>query len=132
MPDGKPLRLEILDTAGTDQFAAMRDVYMRTGDGFILAYSICSLDTLNDLGALRKQLIKIRGREVVPIVLVGNKSDMEGLRSVGRKEVERIAEEWGVSFWETSALLGTNVEVAFKSCINIPTNPNDRRCCNIQ
>lgn len=131
MPNGKPLRLEILDTAGTDQFAAMRDVYMRTGDGFLLVYSICSLDTLNDLGALRKQLIKIRGREV-PIVLVGNKSDMEGLRSVGRREAERIAAEWGVTFWETSALLGTNVEGAFKSCINIPTDANDRRCCCIQ
>jgi len=38
--DGRQLMLEILDTAGTEQFTAMRDFYMKNGQGFVLAYSI--------------------------------------------------------------------------------------------
>ena len=47
--DGQQCMLEILDTAGTEQFTAMRDLYMKNGQGFVLVYSITAQSTFNDL-----------------------------------------------------------------------------------
>lgn len=52
--------LEILDTAGTEQFTAMRDLYMKNGQGFILVYSITAQSTFNDLQDLREQILRVK------------------------------------------------------------------------
>ena len=61
--------LEILDTAGTEQFTAMRDLYMKNGQGFVLAYSITAMSTFNDLHEIRDQILKVKDTEDVPIIL---------------------------------------------------------------
>lgn len=58
--DGTQCILEILDTAGTEQFTAMRDLYMKSGQGFLLVYSITSMVTLNDLEPLREQILRVK------------------------------------------------------------------------
>lgn len=57
--------LEILDTAGTEQFTAMRDLYMKTGQGFLLVFSITSSVTLTDLIELREQILRVKDGENV-------------------------------------------------------------------
>lgn len=63
--DGFQCMLEILDTAGTEQFTAMRDLYMKNGQGFLLVYSITSTATFNDLFELREQIVKVKDGETV-------------------------------------------------------------------
>lgn len=58
--DGQQCVLEILDTAGTEQFTAMRDLYMKSGQGFLLVFSITSVVTLSDLHDLRKQILRVK------------------------------------------------------------------------
>nr|CAI5832722.1 unnamed protein product [Callosobruchus analis] len=60
--DGQQCMLEILDTAGTEQFTAMRDLYMKNGQGFILVYSITAQSTFNDLQDLREQILRVKLR----------------------------------------------------------------------
>lgn len=62
--DGQQCMLEILDTAGTEQFTAMRDLYMKNGQGFILVYSITAQSTFNDLQDLREQILRVKVRIV--------------------------------------------------------------------
>lgn len=57
--------LEILDTAGTEQFTAMRDLYMKNGQGFLLVFSITSTVTLDDLFGLRDQILRVKDGENV-------------------------------------------------------------------
>ncbi|KAJ3121756.1 Ras- protein Rap-1b [Nowakowskiella sp. JEL0407] len=112
--DGQQCMLEILDTAGTEQFTAMRDLYMKNGQGFILVYSITSQATFNDLMDLRDQILRVKDTEKVPMVLVGNKSDLEDDRVVTRDQGGQLAAQWGsCSFFETSARRRTNVEEVF-------------------
>jgi GTPase SAR1 family protein len=65
--------LEVLDTAGTEQFTAMRDLYMKNGQGFALVYSITAQSTFNDLMDLRDQILRVkdsddvRGRVCAPV-----------------------------------------------------------------
>lgn len=111
--------LEILDTAGTEQFASMRDLYIKNGQGFVLMYSIVKADTFtDDVRPLRDQIHRVKGRiKDVPMVLVGNKCDLDGEREVPTKDGENLAQEWGCSFFESSAKTCHNVHEVFSKLI---------------
>lgn len=84
--------------------AAMRELYMKTGQGFLLVFSITSLSSLNELAELREQIIRIKDDENVPIVIVGNKSDLEEDRMVSRTRAFSLSQSWGnAPYYETSA-----------------------------
>eukprot|EP00013_Stygamoeba_regulata_P020903 CAMPEP_0177648956 /NCGR_PEP_ID=MMETSP0447-20121125/11109_1 /TAXON_ID=0 /ORGANISM="Stygamoeba regulata, Strain BSH-02190019" /LENGTH=142 /DNA_ID=CAMNT_0019151641 /DNA_START=403 /DNA_END=828 /DNA_ORIENTATION=- len=87
--DGQTYELEIIDTAGTEQFKAMRDLYMKDGQAFILVYSITSLGTFNELDEIKTQIMRIQDDEDVPMVLVGNKFDLQDKREVNRDDVNQ-------------------------------------------
>ena len=102
--DGQQCMLEILDTAGTEQFTAMRDLYMKNGQGFVLVYSITAQSTFNDLQDLREQILRVKDTEDVPMVLVGNKCDLEDERVVGKDQGLNMARQFNnCAFMETSA-----------------------------
>ncbi|KKF94260.1 Ras-related protein RSR1 [Ceratocystis platani] len=103
----------ILDTAGTEQFVAMRDLYMKTGQGFLLVFSITSDSSLTELASLRKEIIRIKDDDTVPIVIVGNKSDLEDQREVPRARAFAISQDWGSPYYEASARTRTNVDEVF-------------------
>jgi len=120
--DGTQCMLEILDTAGTEQFTAMRDLYMKNGQGFALVYSITSQSTLQDLQEIREQILRVKDTDDVPLVLVGNKCDLESERAVGREQGASLARSWGnTAFMETSA----------KSKINVSSIENKRKLAKI-
>ena len=137
--------LEILDTAGTEQFAAMRDLYMKNGMGFLLVYSITSQATFGDLQEIREQILRVKDTDDVPMVLVGNKCDLESDREVGREQGQSLARSWGnCMFMETSAKAKINVSEAFTDLVRqinnvIPQMPpqkqrqrDDSSCCGIK
>ncbi|KAH8548319.1 ras related protein 1b [Umbelopsis sp. PMI_123] len=112
--DGQQCMLEILDTAGTEQFTAMRDLYMKNGQGFILVFSITSMVTMNDLYELREQILRVKDTDNVPLVLVGNKCDLEEERMVSREQGMMLSQQWGGKpFYETSARQKINVDEVF-------------------
>ncbi|KAI4801009.1 ras-related protein RSR1 [Aureobasidium sp. EXF-8845] len=106
--------LEILDTAGTEQFTAMRELYMKSGEGFLLVFSITSSSSLKELSELRDQLVNLKDDPHVPIVLVGNKSDLEEDRAVSRAAAFAVSSGWGnVPYYEASARTRQNVSEVF-------------------
>ncbi|XP_066912706.1 ras-related protein Rap-1b-like isoform X1 [Clytia hemisphaerica] len=116
--DGQQAMLEILDTAGTEQFTAMRDLYMKNGQGFVLVYSITAQSTFNDLMDLRDQILRVKDTEDVPMVLVGNKCDLEDERVVGKDNGQNLAKQFGnCTFLETSAKMKINVNEIFHDLV---------------
>ncbi|KAI4177328.1 MAG: hypothetical protein LQ348_005824 [Seirophora lacunosa] len=112
--DGKQCILEILDTAGTEQFTAMRELYMKSGQGFLLVFSITSLSSLTELHELRDQIVRIKDDAQVPLVIVGNKCDLEEDRVVSKARAFAVSQSWGnVHYYETSARRRANVDEAF-------------------
>ncbi|CAK6445067.1 unnamed protein product [Pipistrellus nathusii] len=106
--------LEILDTAGTEHFTAMRDLYMKNGQGFALVYSITAQSTFNDLQDLREQILRVKDTEDVPMILVGNKCDLEDERVVGKEQGQNLARQWcNCAFLESSAKSKINVNEIF-------------------
>ncbi|TVY45614.1 Ras-related protein [Lachnellula subtilissima] len=125
--DGRQCMLEILDTAGTEQFSMhekeaiydsadslRRELYMKTGQGFLLVFSITSQSSLYELQELREQIIRIKDDDNVPIVIVGNKSDLEEDRVVSRSKAFAVSQSWGnAPYYETSARRRANVDEVF-------------------
>ncbi|KAK6047581.1 Ras family protein [Cooperia oncophora] len=94
----------------------MRDLYMKNGQGFVLVYSITAQSTFNDLIDLRDQILRVKDSDevVVPMILVGNKCDLEDERVVGKDQGQNLARQFGSAYLETSAKAKINVnEVVF-------------------
>jgi Ras-related protein Rap-1B len=88
---------------------------MKTGQGFLLVFSITSLSSLQELNELRDQIIRIKDDENVPIVLVGNKCDLEEDRAVSRARAFAVSQAWGnAPYYETSARRRANVDECFR------------------
>lgn len=116
--DKRPCTLEILDTAGVEQFTAMRELYIKNGQGFILVYSVTNPDSLKELLSLREQIIRIKENANVPIVLVANKSDLSAEREVTPEMGVQVANSWGrTPFYETSAKFCLNVDQVFTDLV---------------
>uniref|UniRef100_A0A0N4Z2X2 small monomeric GTPase n=1 Tax=Parastrongyloides trichosuri TaxID=131310 RepID=A0A0N4Z2X2_PARTI len=115
--DGELCMLEILDTAGTEQFTAMRDLYMKNGQGFVLVYSITAQSSFNDLMELREQILRVKDTENVPMILVGNKCDLEEERVVGKDQGQNLARNFNCSFMEASSKSKVNVQEVFYDLI---------------
>lgn len=89
---------------------------MKSGNGFLLVFSITSSSSLRELAELREQIVRVKdGDERVPLVLVGNKADLDEQRVVTRNRAFNVSQSWGGKpYYETSARKRTNVDEAFK------------------
>jgi len=105
--------LDILDTAGQEEYSAMRDQYMRTGEGFLCVYAITSRSSFDEISAFREQILRVKDEDHVPMVLVGNKCDLEEERQVPTSEGSDLAKSFNCPFIESSAKQRINVEEAF-------------------
>ncbi|TVY71481.1 Ras-related protein RSR1 [Lachnellula suecica] len=99
---------------GTSTYICNRELYMKTGQGFLLVFSITSPSSLYELQELREQIISIKDDDNVPIVIVGNKSDLEEDRMVSRSKAFAVSQSWGnAPYYETSARRRANVDEVF-------------------
>ncbi|KAJ8927656.1 hypothetical protein NQ314_019858 [Rhamnusium bicolor] len=115
--DGEPALLDILDTAGQVEFTAMRDQYMRCGEGFLICYSVTDRHSYQEASEYKKLIQKVRASEDTPLVLVGNKFDLHMQRKVTTEEGKSLARQFGCPFYETSACLRTYVDDAFHTLV---------------
>eukprot|EP01113_Clastostelium_recurvatum_P021092 TRINITY_DN2496_c0_g1_i3.p1 TRINITY_DN2496_c0_g1~~TRINITY_DN2496_c0_g1_i3.p1 ORF type:complete len:197 (+),score=46.39 TRINITY_DN2496_c0_g1_i3:86-676(+) len=111
--DDETCILDILDTAGQEEFSAMRDQYMRQGQGFALVYSITSRRSFDEAVLFRDQILRVQDKDNVPMVLIGNKVDLDRQREVATSEGRELAASFHCPFFEASAMHRVNVEEAF-------------------
>ncbi|KAK6482918.1 ras-related protein M-Ras [Huso huso] len=82
--DGQWAILDVLDTAGQEEFSAMREQYMRTGDGFLIVYG-------GDRQRFHQLILRVKDRESFPMILVANKVDLVHLRKVTSEQGKEMA-----------------------------------------
>ncbi|WVF66878.1 hypothetical protein IAT40_001621 [Kwoniella sp. CBS 6097] len=130
--DDEAVTLEILDTAGQEEFAAMADQWYTFGAGFLLVYSITDRPTFESLPNFHREILRVKDREYVPCVVVSNKCDLSRLRAVGQLEGREMARSLSAPFIECSAADGVNVEVAFRELVKLVRKDERRMAWNAQ
>jgi len=105
------------DTGGQEEYSPMREQYIRTGEGFLLVYSITSRKSFEMINTFYQEILRVKGQDNVPVIIVGNKCDWEFARQVGADEGRDLAKNFGCKFIETSAKTLMNVNKAFSELV---------------
>jgi len=117
--DGFNCLLEILDTAGQDDYQSMIETWINFGSGFLLVYSIDDIESFNEVKKKYDKLLQIKGKKLFSCILVGNKCDLgDDVRKVSQKEAEDFANSKEIPFLEASALNKINVKESFVKVVH--------------
>ena len=117
LENGKNIKLQIWDTAGQDRFRAITKNYYKGANGIILIYDVTNLQTYENVKNWINQIREEANPNVV-IYLAGNKVDVnEELRVVKTEEGQKIADEYNLTFYETSAKSGININEIFEDLV---------------
>ncbi|KAF9520530.1 hypothetical protein BS47DRAFT_1370366 [Hydnum rufescens UP504] len=107
--------IEVIDTAGQEEYATLRDQWVREGQGFILVYSVTSRRTFERLDLFFQSMRRVKRAQPI-FMLVGNKID-QNARQVSFQEGKSAADRFGCEFVETSAKTAYQVDRAFTDLV---------------
>ncbi|OXG75755.1 Ras family, other [Cryptococcus neoformans var. grubii Br795] len=117
--DNEATTLEILDTAGQEEYAAMADQWYTFGSGFLLVYSLTDRSSFEEIQNFHREILRVKDRDYVPCVIICNKCDLQKYRSIGQLEGRELARSVHAPFIECSAAERVNVDVAFNELVKL-------------
>ncbi|XP_060592159.1 ras-related protein M-Ras-like [Ruditapes philippinarum] len=118
--DGEWCILDVLDTAGQEEFGAMREQYMRKGDGFMLVYSVTDPASYENMRSFHTQILRVKDKDAYPMLLVANKIDLVQQRKVSEEQGRSLAAHLKLPYIETSAKdPPVNVDLAFHDVVRV-------------
>jgi len=128
--DGETVLLDILDTAGQEEFASMQDQWIREGQGFLLVFSVCNQSTFEELEEFHRKILRVKDVTSVPMAIAGNKCDLRDpadKNQVKKEDAEKMASKFGCKYFETSAKEKMNNEECFYQVAREIRKIQDRR-----
>ena len=135
--EGTNYEVEILDTAGEEDYQNMMDMWISFGEGFLLVFAINDKESFNLIKSKHDRILRGKHGVKCPILLVGNKQDLENERQVNYSEAKEMADKWGIEYIETSAKTNFNCKEAFEMLAQEivqkkgKNSGKSRTCCNI-
>lgn len=136
--------LQILDTAGQEEYVALQDTYMRAREGFVVIFDLTKKKTLYEVPRFVEKIRQVKDVNSFPLVIVGNKCDLVSEREVSEDEVKKLIAEfqkqdsnWVIPYYECSAKMRTNVDDCFSAIVrelrkrikkNVPDKTNKKGC----
>jgi GTPase KRas protein len=107
-----PCSIDILDTAGQDDYYTLIDNWINSSDGFILVFSITDKESF-EVCKSRYERIKLNKGSNFRLILAGNKADCAEKRTVSYEDAKSLAAAWETEYIECSAKNMVNIEEAF-------------------
>ena len=113
------ITLEIWDTAGDEHYSSAITYFFKDAQAAVIVYDITSQETFEHLDSW-KDKIHQNANENIPIIIVGNKTDLDPKRFVSTKQGSSYASRINAHhFIETSAKTGENITELFKSIASV-------------
>jgi len=117
--DGEVAHIFLLDTAGQEEYSCMTEMWLRGANGYLVAYSVTSNTSLHEANNYLQKIERIRDCDLngFAITIFGNKCDLEEQREVPPECGRKLAQKYGIAFFEGSAKLRTNIDEAFDEIV---------------
>ncbi|THY64801.1 hypothetical protein D6C99_00090 [Aureobasidium pullulans] len=110
--------VEIIDTAGQDEYTILNSKHFIGIHGYMIVYSVGSKQSFEMVRIIRDKILNHMGAESVPLIIVGNKSDLRPeQRQVKAEDGRKLAEELSCGWTEASARFNENVGKAFEGMV---------------
>lgn len=119
LSDGSLINVHIRDTCGQERYDSINEQYYRKADGILLVFDIADKLSFNKIKNYYIKTIKEKCKEDIPIVLLGNKTDLEDQREVSQEEAIDLSIKEEYIYKETSCLRNENVADAFETIIEM-------------
>lgn len=114
---GQEYQLDLIDTAGQDEYSLVPTSYIMNIDGYVLVYSVTSAKSFEVVKIIYEKLLDMTGKKHLASILVGNKTDLRMEREVTADDGRHLAEQWKAAFCETSAKENAKVSDLFRSIV---------------
>ena len=115
----KEIKVKIWDTAGQEKFKSISTQYIKNCDGILLIYAINNKKTFENIENWLNEIENKKKKNNIPLVLIGNKIDLEKEREVSFQEGEKLAQIYNMEFFECSAKDNINVNECFNCLIEL-------------
>ncbi|KAL7746184.1 hypothetical protein RI367_002171 [Sorochytrium milnesiophthora] len=115
--DQLPCVMSIIDTAGQQEYEALRDQHLASGNGFLLVFALNKTDSLEEVKQMRDRILLSKNKKKLPMVAVGNKCDLVDERTIDQASVQAYFASLKIPYFETSAKANVNVTEAFQELV---------------
>lgn len=113
--DNREELINVVDTAGQEEYKSLQERWVKNGNGFLIVYSITNMQSFEEIEELVDEISRIKENLEIPIIIVGNKVDLLEERQVSYQKGKSLAEKYEVPFYETSAKEEiNNIEIFFQ------------------
>ena len=124
--NGEKTKIIFEDTSGQERYHSLAFNFIKKVHGIILMYDITKKETFDTIRKWWKNILDHKDKDF-PVILVGNKCDLEDKRQVKKEEGENMAKELGIKFLETSNKKGINIKESARELIKmILRNSNEK------
>ena len=127
LSDGSVVNCLIYDTGGQEKFKSINSQYYRKANAILLLYDITKKDSFDEISNYYSKEIRERCNKNIPVVLIGNKLDLENEREVSQEEAIILAKQENYVFRETSCKTNQNVANAFEALIELWNNEERKK-----
>ena len=121
LPSGKYAKIVFYDTAGLERYRSLSFNLLKNADGILLMYDITNIETFRAITEWIEIIREIKPNDF-PIILIGNKCDLENERKIPKEEGEKEAYNNGFLFFETSCKETVNIEETINSIVSMITD----------
>ena len=109
LPNGEEIKVCFYDTAGQEKYRAISLNLIKTADAILLMFDITEEESFKTISKWVESVNQVKGKDF-PIIMIGNKCDLEEKRKIKKEDGEKKAESFGFHYFETSNKTGINIE----------------------
>ena len=117
--NNKTINIKLWDTAGQERYKSLTQNYFKNAEGVLLTYDITNSESFDNLKEWISSIKKnMEGKDIfIPVIIIGNKIDMEDSRETSKEDAEKFAKENNYKYFETSAKTGEGVDDAIRELV---------------
>ncbi len=132
LEDGETINIKFWDTAGQERYKSFAFNIIRQCQGIILVYAVNYEYSFTKIKDWIEGIDKYIDRQFTPLILIGNKIDLENERTVSKEDGMKLTKSLNVNFFETSGITKENIDEAFQNIINSTYNSYKNEIKNIK